>query len=307
MLDLDFWSDAIFGPYVLRCCETLWDVMWCFEMLCSVLRCCVVLWVWSSRVYTGHAHPLPMSQNVIGYLSLLWVWSSVMCPDISWHEACCNTHFHEVSWSLTPLQFVAESWLDVTSDWMYLDHLRYVAMHSRAPACSSMNIFVHELRRLAGTRSCGSLAWLRDLDSSPESMAWASWRMPPCLELRATMALDFLPSWARSLTPRWRNPSWMLNLQRTSGNDGHYRYVLSRWCCAQRVACSLHVLCAFFFFACSLHVLCVFQVSCQRFWSFNIGFNMFAANPTFARIGFRISFDMLKSLRRACDFLPSKT
>ena len=69
MLDLDFWSDAIFGPYVLRCCETLWDVMWCFEMLCSVLRCCVVLWVWSSRVYTGHAHPLPMSQNVIGYLS----------------------------------------------------------------------------------------------------------------------------------------------------------------------------------------------------------------------------------------------
>ena len=109
--------------------------------------------------------------------------------------------------------------------------------------------------------------------------------------------------------------------KRTSGNDGHYRYVLSRWCCAQRVACSLHVLCAFFFFACSLHVLCVFQVSCdlivivlsafpvnlQRFWSFNIGFNMFAANPTFARIGFRISFDMLKSLRRACDFLPSKT
>ena len=86
-------------------------------------------------------------------------------------------------------------------------------------------------------------------------------------------------------------------------------------------ACSLHGLCAFFFFACSLHVLCVFQVSCdlivivlsafpvnlQRFWSSNIGFNMFAANPTFARIGFRISFDMLKSLRRACVFLPSKT
>jgi hypothetical protein len=102
-------------------------------------------------------------------------------------------------------------------------------------------------------------------------------------------------------------------------------------------ACSLHVECMFFacwmhvlpswmqvlcmFFACSLHVLCVFQVSCdlivivlsafpvnlQRFWSFNIGFNMFAANPTFARIGFRISFDMLKSLRRACVFLPSKT
>ena len=69
----------------------------------------------------------------------------------------------------------------------------------------------------------------------------------------------------------------------------------------------LHVLCMFFARSFSLHVLCVFQVSCQRFWSFNIGFNMFAANPTFARIGFRISFDMLKSLRRACDFLPSKT
>ena len=81
----------------------------------------------------------------------------------------------------------------------------------------------------------------------------------------------------------------------------------------------LHVLCMFF--PGSLRVLCVFQVSCdlivivlsafpvnlQRFWSFNIGFNMFAANPTFARIGFRISFDMLKSLRRACVFLPSKT
>ena len=30
--------------------------------------------------------------------------------------------------------------------------------------------------------------------------------------------------------------------------------------------------------------------------------NMFAANPTFARIGSRISFDMLKSLRRASVF-----
>ena len=250
--------------------------------------------------------------------------------DISWHEACCNTHFHEVSWSLTPLQFVAEScWLDVTSDWMYLDMLQCIHVLQHVPAwissctCQVCNDF--ELRRLAGTRSCGSLAWLRDLDSSLESMAWASWRMPPCLELRATMALDFLPSWARSLTPRWRNPSWMLNLQTDVWqwwplSVCSFKMVLCSACC-MFFACSLHVLCAFFFFACSLHVLCVFQVSCdlivivlsafpvnlQRFWSFNIGFNMFAANPTFARIGFRISFDMLKSLRRACVFLPSKT
>ena len=43
--------------------------------------------------------------------------------------------------------------------------------------------------------------------------------------------------------------------KRTSGNDGHYRYVLSRWCCAQRVACLLHAFCVFF--AWSLHVLCM--------------------------------------------------
>ena len=68
--------------------------------------------------------------------------------------------------------------------------------------------------------------------------------------------------------------------KRTSGNDGHYRYVLSRWCCAQHVACSLcalykffacpsHILRMFFvgslqvlctFFACSLRVLCIFFV-----------------------------------------------
>ena len=33
------------------------------------------------------------------------------------------------------------------------------------------------------------------------------------------------------------------------------------------------------------------------------GENMFAANPTFARIGSRISFDMLKSLRKAGVFV----
>ena len=59
---------------------------------------------------------------------------------------------------------------------------------------------------------------------------------------------------------------------RTSGNDGHYRYVLSRWCCAQHVACLLHAFCVFF--AWSLHVLCMsfaclkhvesmFEVSCD--------------------------------------------
>ena len=36
-------------------------------------------------------------------------------------------------------------------------------------------------------------------------------------------------------------------------------------------------------------------------------YNLFAANPTFARIGSRISFDMLKSLRGASVFLLSKT
>ena len=53
ILDSDSWSDAIFGPYVLRCCETLWDVMRSYVMLCGVVRCCVVLWLWSSRVYTS--------------------------------------------------------------------------------------------------------------------------------------------------------------------------------------------------------------------------------------------------------------
>ena len=194
--------------------------------------------------------------------------------DISWHEACCNTHFHEVSWSLTPLQFVAEScWLDVTSDWMYLDMLQCIHVLQHVPAwissctCQVCNDF--ELRCLAGTRSCGSLAWLRDLDSSPESMAWASWRMPPCLELRATMALDFLPSWARSLTPRWRNPSWMLNLQTDVWqwwplSVCSFKMVLCSACC-MFFACSfqvcarsfpLHVLCMFF--ACWMHVLCMF-------------------------------------------------
>ena len=36
-------------------------------------------------------------------------------------------------------------------------------------------------------------------------------------------------------------------------------------------------------------------------------FNMFAANPTFARIGSRISFDMFKSLRRASVFYFAKS
>ena len=35
--------------------------------------------------------------------------------------------------------------------------------------------------------------------------------------------------------------------------------------------------------------------------------NMFAANPMFARIGSRISFDMLKSLRVFFYFLKPKT
>ena len=203
------------------------------------------------------------------YIYKLWysIYNIQAYNDISWHEACCNTHFHEVSWSLTPLRFVAESWwLDVTSDWMYLDMLQCIHVLQHIPAwissctCQVCNDF--ELRRLAGTRSCGSLAWLRDLDSSPESMAWASWRMPPCLELRATMALDFLPSWERSLTPRWRNPSWMPNLQTDVWqwwplSVCSFKMVLCSACC-MFFACSLHVLCAFFFFACSLHVLCMF-------------------------------------------------
>ena len=35
---------------------------------------------------------------------------------------------------------------------------------------------------------------------------------------------------------------------------------------------------------------------------FGASFNMFAANPTFARIGSRISLDMLKSMRRVSVF-----
>ncbi len=67
--------------------------------------------------------------------------------------------------------------------------------------------------------------------------------------------------------------------KRTSGNDGHYRYVLSRWCCAQRVACLLHAFCVFF--AWSLHVLCM-----SFAWSLHVLCMSFAC-PLLLSLSFR--------------------
>ena len=176
--------------------------------------------------------------------------------DISWHEACCNTHFHEVSWSLTPLQFVAEScWLDVTSDWMYLDMLQCIHVLQHVPAWIS---------------PCTSWgAWLVP-DPVVHWLDWGIWILLRKVWLglhegchhvwnsgRLWRWISYLPG--QGLWPRGEEiqvECW--TCKRTSGNDGHYRYVLSRWCCAQRVACSLHVLCMFFARSFSLHVLCMF-------------------------------------------------
>ena len=227
-------------------------------------------------------------------------------------------------------------------------------MHSRAPACSSMNIFVH----------LPSLQWFRVEVLGWYQILWFIGLIEGSGFFSGKYGLGFMKDATMSGTPgdygvgfptflgKVSDPAVKkskLNAELANGRlammaiigmffqDGVVLSVLHVLCmffpglCAFfSFACSLHVLCMLNacslhvlsrFFARSLRVLCLFQVSCdlivivlsafpvnlQRFWSFNIGFNMFAANPTFARIGFRISFDMLKSLRRACVFLPSKT
>ena len=225
-------------------------------------------------------------------------------------------------------------------------------MHSRAPAYSSMNIFVH----------LPSLQWFRVEALGWYQILWFIGLIEGSGFFSGKYGLGFMKDATMSGTPgdygvgfptflgKVSDPAVKkskLNAELANGRlammaiigmffqDGVVLSVLHVLCtffaCSLHVlcmlnACSLHVECMFFpvecrFFACSLHVLCLFRVSCdlivivlsafpvnlQRFWSFNIGFNMFAANPTFARIRFRISFDMLKSLRRACVFLPSKT
>ena len=209
-------------------------------------------------------------------------------------------------------------------------------MHSRAPAYSSMNIFVH----------LPSLQWFRVEALGWYQILWFIGLIEGSGFFSGKYGLGFMKDATMSGTPgdygvgfptflgKVSDPAVKkskLNAELANGRlammaiigmffqDGVVLSVLHVLC--MFFACSLRVLFLCMFFACSLHVLCVFQVSCdlivivlsafpvnlQRFWSFNIGFNMFAANPTFARIGFRISFDMLKSLRRACVFLPSKT
>lgn len=271
---------------VARHCETLWDAMWCCVVLWDIVwfcECeapefthhytclygsCMFMWYTMSRTLTGYLSPslgLKFS-DVPGGLAAISKVPALSLENRQnlqqwqlqwqiWHvTTCCNTPFHVVPWSLTSLQFVAESWWDATCNWMYWDMLQCIQLlqheHLRAPP-----YMFHALAKPAMIAMISSWgAWLVP-DPVVHWLDWGIWILlwkvwfglhEGCHHVwnsgRLWRWISYLPG--QGLWPRGEKIQVECRTcKRTSGNDGHYWYVLSRWCCAQRVACSWPVLC----------------------------------------------------------------